>query len=196
VPGSAIAGATTDLGSLVTAEFTVTIVNNEAVHTCEGNIVYLGDQSETTPSVARRNVLEYQIPSKTETAEPFKIVAKETFSLRNKDDCRVHTWPQYFNYDENEWKDVKTSDVVTISMVENDKWVELNYDQEYFINELIPKYGQADTGADGTIIIMGRFMHEDPASGYTLPDEVTILVHGSGETLSAYCDYAGLYVEG
>jgi hypothetical protein len=37
VPGSAIAGATTDLESLVTAEFSVTILPKEKVNVCAGN---------------------------------------------------------------------------------------------------------------------------------------------------------------
>jgi hypothetical protein len=197
VPGSAIAGAITDIGSLVTAEFSVTIVNKDAKETCTGNIVYLGDQSETNPPISRKNVLNYQIPSKADTnAQPFYIVARETFSTKEKTDCKVHTWPQYFHPLENEWKDAKESNHLTMSMVDGDKWVALNYDQEYFLNHLIPEYGNADIGVDGTVIIMGRFMHEDPASGYTLADEVTILVTGSGETLSAYCEYSGLYVDG
>jgi hypothetical protein len=59
VPGSAIAGATTDLESLVHAEFSVTILNEEKVNVCEGNTLWLGDLTEVGPKKSRPQTVTY-----------------------------------------------------------------------------------------------------------------------------------------
>jgi hypothetical protein len=55
VPGSAIAGATTELDNLVQGQFSVTIYDHTKMNACIGNILWVGDQTESAPKQPRDN---------------------------------------------------------------------------------------------------------------------------------------------
>jgi hypothetical protein len=78
-------------------------------------------------------------------------------------------------------------------MAEGRKYVAINFDQEYFIDELLPRWS-TNNALDESIYIIARFVTHDPASNATVYDELTIEIKGSGEPFSIYCDWNSLSV--
>jgi hypothetical protein len=55
VPGFALAGATTGLENLVQGQFSVTIYDYTKISACAGNVLWVGDQTESSPKQPREN---------------------------------------------------------------------------------------------------------------------------------------------
>jgi hypothetical protein len=94
----------------------VTIFDYEKVDVCNGNVLWVGDQTEKTPKQSRSNDLKYEIPSLTDDSEPFRVHAKEVFSQKEKTDCPLATYPEYFNYETNTWDEVRSDTHQTVNM--------------------------------------------------------------------------------
>jgi hypothetical protein len=73
------------------------------------------------------------------------------------------------------------------------KYVDLTFDQEYFIDDLLENWSET-ADLNGSIYIYAQFVTHDPASGAMVYDELTVEIKGSGEPFSIYCDWDSLNV--
>jgi hypothetical protein len=136
----------------------------------------------------------YEIPRRGATATPFRVQGKEVHSHMEDDDCPLATRAEYWDATASpaEWKEIRASPVAAVNMAAGARYADLTFDQEYFINHV--QMGRGESYAlDEEIIIPVRFITYDPANELArVEDSFTLIIKGSGEPLSVYCDYSQL----
>jgi hypothetical protein len=142
--------------------------------------------------VSRDNTVKYEIPRKGASAEPFRVQGKEIFSSMDADECPLVTFAEYLDETVTpaEWREMRSSTVAEANMNAGARYVDLTFDQEYFLNNVQPMRGNS-YAMDEEITITVRFVTHDPAfEEATIEDKFDLVLKGSGEPLSVYCDYS------
>jgi hypothetical protein len=63
----------------------------------------------------------------TDTAAPFRVSAKEVFSMMDKTDCPLETYAQYYDLEMGDWTDARSDNHKEVNMASGAKYVELAY---------------------------------------------------------------------
>jgi hypothetical protein len=63
----------------------------------------------------------------TDTADPFRISAKEVFAQMDKTECPLETYAEYYDPEMGDWTDARSGTYVEINMASGAKTVSLTY---------------------------------------------------------------------
>jgi hypothetical protein len=102
-----------------------------------------------------------------------------------------------FEYEtrDGEWHALLAKDgTVDLHLDTADLYVELTFDQDYYLDELVDTFADNDYEIPDSMELYGRFTTTDPVTGEVFHDYVSVEVIGSGEVETDKCDFTSLTV--